>query len=255
MSGLRAALWVEARKARAARVLHVAAVLLVIGAAVLSASLTAAVEAGNEQIVAKLGQAAGSEGWPLLTATVTQIVAAGAVLTFGLTLSWQFGREFTDGTAYGLCALPVSRTAQVVAKFVVHTVWTLAVAAVLVGFVVLTGLAVGLGRPDHGDPAALGRLLVLCVLGGLVAAPAAVAATLGRGPMPGIAATVGVIVLAQVSVAAAPASSAWIPLAAPALWAMRPDQVSLAQLGLTAVTAVVFAALTARAWSRLELDR
>ncbi|GAB3646061.1 ABC transporter permease [Glycomyces tarimensis] len=255
MNGLRAAVWVEARKAAAARVLHAGAVLLVVGTGVLGASLTAAVEAGNDQITAKLGQAAGTTGWPLMVATVTQIVAAGALLAFGVTLSWVFGREFTDGTVYGLLALPVSRTAQTAAKFIVHFGWSVTAAAVLTGLVALTGFAIGLGGLDVPAVTGLGRLFALCAMSGLIAAPAAWAATLGRGPMAGIATTIGLIVLAQVAVVALPSASAWVPIAAPSLWALRPGEVAGAQLALAPAFAVGFAALTAWAWNRLQLDR
>ncbi|WP_100448805.1 ABC transporter permease [Glycomyces xiaoerkulensis] len=255
MNGLRAALRVEARKAATARVLQAGAVLLVGGAGVLGASLTAAVEAGNDQVAAKLGQVAATDGWPLMVGTVSQIVAAGALLTFGITLSWVFGREFTDGTVYGLFALPVSRTAQTVAKFTVHFGWSVVAAAALTGLVAVAGLAIGLGGLDDSAATGLGRLFVLCAVSGLVAAPAAWAATLGRGPMAGIATTIGLIVLAQVAVLAFPSGSAWFPIAAPALWALRPDEVTVAQLALIPVFAAGFAALTARAWNRLQLDR
>jgi ABC-2 type transport system permease protein len=255
MTRLRAALWVETRKALAAKVLHAGAALLVVGSGVLGASLTAAVEAGNHQITAKLGQGADAAGWPLMTATVTQVVAAAALLTFGITLSWVFGREFTDGTVYGLYAVPVSRRVQTAAKLIVHFGWAMVVAAVLAGLVTLTGFAIGLGGLDAPSAAGLGRLFVLAALSGLVAAPAAWAATLGRGPMAGIATTIGLIVLAQVAVVAFPGTSPWFPIAAPALWALNPDQVTGLQLALTPAYAVVFAALTAFAWNRLQLDR
>nr|WP_277605888.1 ABC transporter permease [Glycomyces sp. L485] len=252
---MRAALWVEARKAATARVLYAGAVLLIAGTGILGASLTVAVEAGNDQITAKLGQTADVAGWPLMIATVTQIVAAGALLAFGITLSWVFGREFTDGTVYGLFALPVTRTAQTAAKFIVHFGWSVVAAAVLTGLVALAGFAIGLGGIDAPIAEGLGRLFTLCAMSGLVAAPAAWAATFGRGPMAGIAATIGLIVLAQVAVLAFPEASAWFPIAAPALWASRPDQVTGVQLALTPAFAIGFAALTAWAWKRLQLDR
>ena len=255
MKRLRVALWVESRKALAARVLYAGAALLVVGTSVLGASLTAAVESGDDQITAKLGQGADAAGWPLMTATVTQVVAAGALLTFGITLSWVFGREFTDGTVYGLFAVPVSRTVQTAAKLIVHFGWAVVVAATLAGLVMLTGFAIGLGGLDAPTAAGLGRLFALAALSGLVAVPAAWAATLGRGPMAGIATTIGLIVLAQVAVVAFPEASAWFPFAAPALWALDPDQVTGLQLALTPAYAIVFGALTARAWHRLQLDR
>ncbi len=254
MRGLRAAVRVEARKAVTARVLQASALLLVIGTGVLGAALTAAIEAGNEQIAAKLGPAAETTGWPLMLGTVTQIVAAAALLAFGIALSWVFGREFTDGTVYGLFALPVTRASQTAAKLIVHFGWVVLTAAALTGAVTALGLVIGLGAPDTAAAAGLGRLFLLCAMSGLVAAPAAWAATLGRGPMAGIATTIGLIAIAQIAAIALPSVSAWTPIAVPALWALRPDAVAVAQLALVPAFALAFAAVTARTWSRMQLD-
>ena len=255
MNGLRAALWAETRKAAASRVLRAAAVLLVVGTAVLGAALVTAVGAGNEQVSAKLGTFSDATGWPLLIAVVTQIVAAGALLTFGIALSWSFGREFTDGTVSGLLALPTTRTALVTAKFLVHFAWTVMVALALTAFIALGGIVIGLGRIESADLAGLARLLALIALSGLVATPAAWAATSGRGPMPGIATTVGLLVLAQVTVIAFPTAGAWFPISSPAMWALSPKDVTAMQLGIVPITALALASLTARIWIRLQLDR
>ncbi|WP_051325529.1 ABC transporter permease [Glycomyces tenuis] len=255
MNGLGDALWAEARKAAASRVLRTAAVLLVAGVAVLGAALTAAVGAGSEQIAAKLGPLADATGWALLLAVVTQIVAAGALLTFGITLSWSFGREFTDGTINGLFAIPTTRPALVTAKLLVHLAWTALVGLALTVLVAGVGLAIGLGGIDAASAAGLVRLFALTALSGLLATPAAWAATLGRGPMAGVATAVGLIVVAQTAALALPRQGAWLPLAAPAFWALDLNAVTPAQLGLVPLTAVAFGALTARAWNRLQLDR
>ena len=39
-----------------------------------------------------------------------QAVAVGSLMLFAFILTWLFGREFADGTARYLMALPVSRT-------------------------------------------------------------------------------------------------------------------------------------------------
>jgi ABC-2 type transport system permease protein len=255
MTGMAAVLEVEARKAAAALVLRVGGAALAAGTAVLAAVLAAAVRSGNEQVTAKLGVFAAAAGWDLLVVVATQVVGAGAVLAFGVTLGWSFGREFTDGTVNGLTAIPVSRPAIVAAKLIVHLVWTVAVASALTGLVTAAGLAAGLGAPDADAAASLMRLFALTVLSGLVATPAAWAATLGRGPLSGVAAAIGLIVVAQVAVVAFPAGGAWLPIAAPALWAMRPEAVTAAQLLLTPAFALAFAALTVASWRRLQLDR
>ncbi|WP_147376185.1 hypothetical protein [Micromonospora radicis] len=68
-----------------------------------------------------------------------------------------------------------------------------------------------------------------------------------------LVATIGLIVIAQFM--AIVGTGAWFPVAAPALWAMQPDTVSMAQLALVAVVPAGFAMLTMTAWARLQLDR
>lgn len=253
VTGLGAALAVEARKATASRVVRATTVLLVVGVAVLAGSMTLAAEAGNEQVLGQLGPLADQPLWLVLTGTASQIAAAGGVLAFGVVLSWSVGREFTDGTVTGLFATPVSRPAIALAKLTVLLVWSTGVAASLVAVVAVVGLALGMGPPDPAVVAALARLFVLVVLSGLIASPAAWAATLGRGLLPGIAASIGVVVVGQVTVVAG--TGAWLPIAAPALWATSPADVSVVQLALVLVVPLVSWALTLDAWARLQLDR
>ena len=253
VTGLGAALAVEARKAAVSRVVRATAVLLVVGIAVLSGSMTLAAEAGNEQVLAQLGPLADEPAWLRLIGTASQICAAGGVLAFGVVLSWSVGREFVEGTITGLFAVPVSRPSIALAKLMVLLGWSTGVAAVVATVIAATGVALGMGLPDSEAMAALGRLFVLGVLTGLIASPAAWAATLGRGLLPGIAAAIGVVVVGQVSVVAG--TGAWLPIAAPALWAMSPGDVVGVQLALALVVPLIFWSLTLDAWARLQLDR
>ncbi|SFA93218.1 ABC-2 type transport system permease protein [Amycolatopsis marina] len=249
------AVHVELRKALASRVLHTVTILVVLGIAVLSGTLVAAVLAGNEQINAKLGPLADETGWSLLTGVTAQITAAGALLAFGIALSWTFGREFTEGTITGLFALPVSRHTIALAKLCIHFLWTAAIALTLTVLVLAAGLILELGPVNGEALSQLARQAALTVLTGMIATPAGLAATLGRGPLPGIAVTLVILIAAQVTAVAALDTAAWLPLAAPALWALRPDTVHLGQLALVAIIPILFAALTGIAWRRLQLDR
>jgi ABC-2 type transport system permease protein len=247
------ALAVEARKAASARVVISTTILLAVGIALLAGVATLAAASGNPAMAAKLGPMAAQRGWAGLLATVSQIAAAGGLLAFGVVLSWLLGREFADGTITGLFALPVSRPALALAKLLVYLVWTVGVALLLVLVVAVLGLVTGAGAPDGPAWAGLARLLVLTVLTGLLAVPAGWAATLGRGLLPGIATTVGLIALAQVAVVAG--AGGWFPLAAPALWALLPGSVSIGQLALVPLVPFGFGLLTLAAWHRLQLDK
>jgi len=244
---------VEARKLAASRVPLSIGVLLVLGVAALCAAVLYAVDTGSPDVVAKLGPVAGRGGWAGLLGSAIQIVSAGGLVAFGVMLSWSFGREFAEGTVTGLFALPVRREAIALAKLVTYVVWAVAVSAALVLVLLATGLALGYGLPAAEDAAALGRLAVLTVLTAFVAVPAALAATLWRGLLPGIALTVALVASAQVLVLGG--AGAWYPIAAPALWGMAPDAVPPLALLLAVAVPVAFGLLTCWAWGRLQLDR
>lgn len=75
--------------------------------------------------------------WHSYLGILTQAMGVGGVLIFGFVASWLFGREYSDGTAKDLLALPVSRTRILNAKFAVYAGWCLALA--------LSNLLIGLG--------------------------------------------------------------------------------------------------------------
>lgn len=243
----------ELRKTLVSRVVLSTTVLLVAGIALLAGTLTLAADNGNQQVLAQLGPIADRSGWDRLLGIAAQVTGAAALLGFGVTLSWIFGREFTDGTISGLFALPVSRPAIALAKLTVYLAWTLVVAALLVLTLGITCAALGSWPPSTGSPATLLRQFTLTALSAVLALPAAWAATLGRGPLPGIATTIVTIVLAQIGVVAG--GGAWFPLAAPALWALDPGQANAGQLALVAVVPVLAVPAILLGWHRLTLDR
>ena len=127
------------------------------------------------------------------------------------------------------------------------------VAVLLTISVGVVGLAMGFGATDAAGAAELLRIPVLAVLTALIAVPAAWAASVGRGLLPGIAATVALIALAQVL--AVVGVGGWIPFVAPALWAIEPASAPLGGLLLVPLVPVAFGGLCAWTWTRLQLDR
>lgn len=255
MNSLRIALRVELRKALHSVVLRTTTVLLVAGIAVLSGALVAATQNGNEQIIAQLGPLANTSGWALLIGMTVQITAAGALLAFGIALSWSFGREFSDGTIAGLFALPVSRPTIAVAKLGIYMLWATAVALSLTTLILVAGLVLDLGPVTAGVLHQLVRQATLTVMTGMLAVPAGWVATLGRGLLPGIATTLAILVTAQVSAIASPDTAAWLPFSIPALWALHSGTVHSGQLAIVAIVPIAFAILTCLAWHRLQLVR
>ncbi len=249
---LGAAIVVEAKKLAASRIVASATVLLVIGVSILVSSMAAAAEAGNEQILAQLGPIGNEQGWERFWGVAVQVSAAASLLCFGVVLAWAVGREFADGTISGLFAIPIPRSAIALAKVVTTTVWAAATALALVVALLFAGTLI-VGPPDATTADGLVRLLVVTLLSGLIATPTAFAATAGRGLLPGIA--VAILMIATAQVLAVAGTGAWFPIAAPALWALHPGTVEPVQLALVTVVPLVSVLLTARAWSRLELDR
>jgi len=74
--------------------------------------------------------------WQSFLGILSQAVGVGGILIFGFVASWLFGREYSDGTAKDLLALPISRTKILNAKFIYYTIWCLAL--------VIANLALGL---------------------------------------------------------------------------------------------------------------
>ena len=243
---------VETRKARSSRVLWSTGVLLVVGAAALSMTIVLAARSGNAQLVAKLGPQAASGDWAALLSGAAQITSAGGLLALGVGASWLYGREFADGTVSGLFGLPVSRGRLAAAKLVVYAGWSLLVSALTVIALLGLGVAIGLGVPDGAVVAGLWRQFALGLLTALIAVPAGWASSVGRGLLPGIATSVGILVLAQVSVLGGFGS--WVPFVAPAMWALDTSTSALTLLAVPLVP-ILFGAAIVVTWQRLQLDR
>lgn len=64
--------------------------------------------------------------WKSYLGLLSQAVGVGGVLIFGFVASWLFGREYADGTAKDLLALPISGTKILNAKFIYYTIWCFA---------------------------------------------------------------------------------------------------------------------------------
>lgn len=248
-----AAVKVEAVKMLRSPVGLVATLTLVLGLCGLLTVITVGAAARQPDLMAKLGPAA-APGWAGLLAGAAQVVSVSSLLACGVVVAWMFGREFADGTIVGLFALPVSRWQIAVAKLAVYLVWTTAVGLLLSVSVACLGLAFGYGPPGPEVVAALLRLWLLTVLSGLIAVPAAWVASLARSLLAAVGCTIALVVIGQISALAG--LGGWIPVAAPALWAMGAGAtVTGLQLMLVVVFGLGFAGLTALAWSRLQLRR
>lgn len=250
---MNAAVRVEVLKLVRSPVGTISTLALVVGTLALLGGITGALASGNPELTAKVGTTA-TPDWNGLLASAAQITAAGGLLGFGVVLAWMFGREFTDGTITGLFALPVSRARIALAKLTVYAVWAGMVSLALTLGILALGLLLDYGAPGADAWAGLGRQSLLAVLTATMAAPVAWIATVTRSLLAAVGGTIGLVVIAQVGVLVG--AGAWMPLAAPALWAMsNGTAVSAAQLCLAVALGIAFTALTCSAWARLQLNR
>jgi ABC-2 type transport system permease protein len=251
---MRAAIWAEVVKLAGSTVGRVGSAAIVIGISVLSGSmLLAAATTTDPQLLAKLGPVATGD-WTGFLLGAAQITGAGGLGGFAVVLAWMLGREFGDGTIAGLFALPVRRTTIALAKLIVYVAWVIAMSVLLAIVLTLVGTFAGLGPIAAETVAMLFRQAALGVMSAAITLPVAWAATLSRSVLGGVSVAIGLVVVAQVSVLAGLAG--WMPLAAPALWAISlGTTVSPIQLSLLIPFGAIFVILTTLSWRRLQLDR
>jgi len=126
-----------------------------------------------------------SATWPAYSGTLTLIVGIGGMLVLSFIIAYVFGREYADGTAKNLLALPVGRQWFVLAKLVVAAVWWLALVLVVLAEALVIGLALGL--PGFSVELALGGVQDALLAAGVAYLLAPIVAwitTLGRGYLP-----------------------------------------------------------------------
>jgi len=255
---LGAAMSTEARKIRTARVGVATMIMLDVGIPLVCGAAVLGARSDDAALAAKLGPLVADGGWAGYLSASAQVTAVAGLLGFGVVLAWQFGREFSEGIVSGLFAIPVQRRTLAAAKLLVYVCWACVVSTGLVLALLIGGASFGLGLPGSEIWTLVAGQYGLALMTAGRAIPAALAATLGRGLLPGIATIIGVIVLAQVAVFTG--IGAWFPFSAPGLWAATDragatSVVSVGQLSLVVPLAAGFAGLTLRSWHRLQLDR
>ncbi len=120
--------------------------------------------------------------WPAYSTTITQVVGTAGLIMLAFIVSYVFGREYAEGTAKNMLALPIDRHWFALAKLIVAAAWwtLLTVAVLCEAFVV--GFALGL--PDFSAGLAtnmLGDTLVAAAITFLLAPMSAWITTLARG--------------------------------------------------------------------------
>jgi len=137
--------------------------------------------------------------WPSYFSMLTLVVGIGGMLMLAFIVAFVFGREYADGTAKNLLALPVGRMWFVLAKLVVAAVWWFA----LVVVVLVEALAIGrvVGLPGFSPGLALGGAgdaLMAAGVAYLLAPVVAWITTLGRGYLPPLGFALAMLALGNV---------------------------------------------------------
>ena len=250
---MKQAIWAECVKLAGSTVGRVGSLAVVVGIAVLSGSMVLAAHSDDPQLLAKLGPVASGD-WKGFLLGAAQITGAGGLGGFAVVLAWMFGREFGDGTFTALFALPIRRSTIALAKLIVYGAWAVGMSVLLALVLIPLGTVAGLGPLTPDTWGMLARQAALGIMSAGITVPVAWAATLSRSVLGGVSVAIGLVVVAQVSVLAG--LGGWMPLAAPALWAVSLGlDVTPVQLLVLVPFVGVFVLVTALAWQRMQLDR
>lgn len=140
-----------------------------------------------------------SANWHSYLEILTQAIGVGGVLIFGFVASWTFGREYSEGTAKDLLALPTSRAKILNAKFVIYVAWcgALALSNLLLGIII--GILLQIPVPETGLIAVqLKAYFITTLLTILIGTPIAFFAIWGRGYLVPLGFVALTLVFAQV---------------------------------------------------------
>lgn len=202
--------------------------------------------------------AVGTADWPAFFGLLTQAVAAGGMVLFSIITIWVFGREFSDHTVKELLALPTSREVIVGAKFIVITVWSLAITLLIFGI----GLVVGTLVVIPGWSAELLGNSFMNILGAAVLTLplmsfVALLASMGRGYLPPFGWTIFTLVLANI--AAITGWGDWFPWAIPGLFSgaagPRTEQLGLHSYVIVILTGIIGLVMTFYWWRNADQAR
>jgi ABC-type transport system involved in multi-copper enzyme maturation permease subunit len=143
-------------------------------------------------------QIAGEASWPSYIDLLSQMIAVGGMIVFGLTTTWIFGREYADGTAKDLLALPYSRSYIVMGKFLASLIINLILSTYVIILGILIGLLIGLPQWSLALTSSLYQLSVVTLLTIILATPVAFFASYGRGYLGAMGFVMLTLILSQV---------------------------------------------------------
>jgi len=134
----------------------------------------------NQKMQFAVGGAA--VGWGTYLGLVLEMSGIAGMVLASIILTYVFGREYAEGTAKNMLALPVPRWMLVGAKLVVGAIWLAALTAWAIALTGAVGSIAGLGEPPAGLIATMsGKMAAAALMGFACAAAAAWIAVEARG--------------------------------------------------------------------------
>ncbi len=160
-------------------------------------------EPGRAAQLGLLGTKANLSGleatWPSYVYMLTLVVGMGGMLMMPFIVAFVFGREYAEGTAKNLLALPIGRHWFVLAKFIVAAVWWFVLVVVVLAEALVVGLLLGLPGLSAGLATSAARDVLLAAgIAYLLVPVVAWITTLGRGYMPPLAFALVMLALGNV---------------------------------------------------------
>ena len=140
--------------------------------------------------------------WPAFLVIVAQILSTAGFFMFIVIISWIFGREFADGTAKDLLAVPVRRSTILLAKMILFGIWSTIMALIMVCTSLLAGNLIHL--PDVSSAVMQQGIILILLTTCLVilaVVPFAWLASLGRGYLLPLSLAVFTLIMANVAIA------------------------------------------------------
>lgn len=253
MTGFGLAWAMEVRKAAHSRVPAVTAAVFTLVPAVGALFMFILADPDRAQRLGLLNQKAQLSGlnadWPGMLTFAAQAVAVGSLMLFAFISTWVFGREFADGTARYLMALPISRTTIVAAKLTLFAVWAALLALWLLAITLLLGWIMGLpGWTTATGAAGARHILTAAALMIPAIMPIGYIASRTRSYLPPLATAIGLVVVAQIGTVLG--WGAYLPWAIPAVAAgLAPAQhLGAASIAVTAACGILGAGATIHWW-------
>jgi ABC-2 type transport system permease protein len=216
----------------------------------------------NPEISRKLGVISAKADLVGLTATqwasflelAAEILATSGFFMFIVIISWLFGREFTDGTAKDLLAVPIPRATIILGKLTVYVIWAAVMCLIILVGSLIMGAAISLpGGTMDAIVRGIGLTLGTAFLVILSVVPFAFLASIGRGYLLSLSLAVITLILANVAIALG-----WgdlFPWSIPGLYSQGKNLVGAAGFWVVAVTGVLGWYVTDLWWKKSDQSR